>query len=47
MGKYPHQYYHGDDIHALIAHVRLQGRKWQVELGIDEQEIKGEEITLP
>lgn len=42
LAKYAHQYQHGDDVHALVAHARLQGRKWQVELGIDEKEIKGD-----
>ena len=39
--KYPHEYWHGDDVHATIAHVRLQGKASQIELGISEDKIKG------
>lgn len=39
--KYPHQYQHGDDVHALLAHARLQGRQWLIDLGVPEEEIRG------
>ena len=38
---YPHEYQHGDDVHAVFAHVRLQGKAAQIELGISEDKIKG------
>ena len=39
--KYPHEYRHGDEVHALFAHARQQGKKWLIDLGVPEEKIKG------
>lgn len=38
---YPHEYWHGNAVHSLMAHVRLQGKQFQIDLGVPEEEIKG------
>ena len=36
-----HEYWVGHDVHALIAHVRLAGKKFQLDLGIALEDISG------